>query len=474
MPHLQFRSMIIGLLVVGTFDNTTRVDRQHAFHAANDFEAQPAEERVEHHANGQLKLRCKVDREGRLNGKYVEYYDSGVTAIETTYKKDEISGRYASFHPTGVPWIETTYKNGVISGKYVERHIDGERSISGGYKRGLREGDFLVKNGKETLRVQGWKANELITVDGVEVHPRPLALIWETLKEIDDPKTLWGGEGVGQIDAPNGERTPNDLALTLERDQCLRRLLAYRFLAGVAWRDMLVSARFNHHADASARLLFAVGKLGEKPDNPGWPKKDYNHAALGAASCNQAYAKTLVDALNQGMAERGTGGVGFRTSMLDPKLMATGFGRCETVNAIWFQDDSRSFEPEYQKICFPAPGYMPTEYFGKHDSWSIELNPANHAPIAFQDGVVVHLYRLDTDWARDGKPLELVYTNFWDRTIAFKPTETDCTPGARYEVQVEGIRHDKVGSSLTYFVEFVEPVVTDPAGPGKLVAHPAY
>jgi hypothetical protein len=436
--------------------------------------ARTSDERVEHNPNGQLKFRCKLDREGRLNGKYVEYYDTRVVAVETAYKKDEISGKYASFHPNGEAWIQTTYKNGVISGKFVEQSASGERKITGVYKRGLREGDFLVKSGKQTLRVQGWKADELVTVDEVEVHPRPLEGIRATLEEIYDPANSWGGEGLGFTDAPSGKRRPTDAGSSSERDACLRRLLAYRFLAGVAWRDMLVSARFNHHADAAARLLFAVGALGADPENPGWDKKLYKHAAHGAASCNQAYAATLDEALTQGMAERGTGGVGFRTSMLDPKLMATGFGRFETVNTIWFEDESRSFEPDYEMICFPAPGYMPTEYFGKQHSWSIELNPANHTAIAFKNDVSVHVYRLDQDWVRDGAELELAYTNFWDRTIAFRPLETDCTAGARYEVQVEGIRHDKVGSHLTYFVEFVEAVETEPDGPGKLDANPAH
>lgn len=74
--------------------------------------------------------------------------------------------------------------------------------------------------------------------------------------------------------------------------------MAFRFLACVAWRDLSVSARFDHHEDAAARLLFAVGELSEKPENPGWPKKEFQRAALGAASCNQAYAKTVIEAMD--------------------------------------------------------------------------------------------------------------------------------------------------------------------------------
>lgn len=436
--------------------------------------AESVDERVEYHPNGRVKSRCKLDREGRLHGKYVEYHDNGETAVEATYKKGELSGKYTSFHADGAPWITTTYKNGVISGKYVERRPDSERTITGVYKRGRREGEFTVESGKETLRVQGWKADRLLTIDGVALHPRSLEFIAETLKEIDDPAMVWGGEGLGFVDEPSGERKPDAAALTLERDRCLRRLMAYRFLAGVAWRDMLVSARFNHHADAAARLLKAVGELGEKPENPGWPKKEFQRAALGAASCNQAYAKTLVEALDQGMSERGTGGVGFRTSLLDPKLLATGFGRHENVNTIWYQDESRAFPPDYDLIAFPPAGYMPTAFFGSDHSWSIELNPANHAPIAFKNDVAVRVFRLDEDWVREGAALELDFTDFYDRTIAFRPRAADCSAGARFEVRVLGIRHDKVGSSLTYFVEFVEPAETKTAGPGRLGAPRAH
>ena len=139
-----------------------------------------------------------------------------------------------------------------------------------------------------------------------------------------------------------------------------------------------------------------------------------------------------------GMSDRGTEGVGFRTSLLDPKPLATGLGRRENVNTTWYQDESRSFPPDCELIALPSAGSMPTAFFRADHSWSIELNPANHAPIAFE------------------------------------PLAADCSAGVRDEVRVQDIRHDKVGSSLTYFVEFVEPVDAEPAGPGKLTAPLAY
>ena len=413
-----------------------------------------AEERVEHYDSGAVRARYTVDREGRKHGSYEEFYEDGTLALRAKYRKDELHGKYASFHPDGSEWITASYKSGALSGKYVERRADGRRSVSGVYKRGLREGSFLVRDDGDLVRTQEWKAGALALVDGVVVHPRTLEDVRATLERIHDPEQSWGGADAGWIDPPSGERTRVEPGEFEDNDRALRLLLAYRYLAGVEWEDVRVDARFNYHAGMGAQLLAELGGWTDDPTNPGWPKKLFRHAKLGIMGTNPSEAESLTAAVRQGMAQLGSGGVGYRTSFLDPQWMTTGFGRYDTQNLVWYDDESRRSPRDYETICFPPPGYVPADLFGPGHSWSCELNPGNHAPIAFKNDVSVEVYLLDEDWVRTLGPLELEFVDVYDRTIAFRPASIETGPGTRFEVRLPGIRHDKVGSALTYYVEF--------------------
>jgi len=433
---------------------------------ATGASAEAKEELVEHYADGQLKRRCRLDREGRLNGECLEYYPDGTLQVRSKYRRDELIGKYASYHADGSAWINTTYTKGVLSGKYTERRADGVRRIEGVYKRGLREGIFSVIDGRKTVREQRWVAGELTELDGAAVHPRPVAEVWETLAAIYDPTIPRGGKQLGLTDAPSQKKRENDAGAVQERDDALRRFMAYRYLAGVEWEDMTVSARFNYHGELAARLLYETNSNNEVPENPGWPRKQYQHAKHGAQNSVFDRGHTLLEALGNCMAEIGTG-VGRRIFLLDPRLMTTGFGRHEDMVAIWFEDESRTSPADYDWITFPARGVMPVDHFGALDSWSLMLNPGNHAPITFKNDVSVRLFALDEDWVRTGEQLPLERITVFDRTISFRPVAFVLTPGARYEVQYPGIRHDKVGSTLTYFVEFAETPPRKSAGPDR-------
>ncbi len=439
-----------------------------AVHAALPY--RPAlGEIVEHHDNGAVSRRAKTDREGRLHGECLDYYPDGTLAARAQYKKGVLNGAFASFHPDGRAWVEARYRSGELSGPWVEHRADGVRTVRGKYRKGLRDGTFEVRGPDGVLRELEYDEDRLVEIDGVETSSRTAAEVWATLDRIRDPNEHFGGAGLGKHDAVGkGEDEPEDawVARGLEQDAALRRWMEFRYLAGVAWDDMVVSARFNHQASLGARLVRELGAYSTDPDNPGWDKPRFRQAKLGLMGANHVDAPTLLAALDQGIAQFGAGGVAFRTSLLDPKLRTVGFGRAGTSNLIWWDDASRTSPPEWDAICFPPAGPVPLDAFGATHRWSVELNPANHAALAFQNEVSIEVYVLDEDWVRTHGPLELEAVDFHDRTLAFRPVGITVTDGARFEVRLPGIRHDKVGSAFTYHVEFVARPDGPPAPKG--------
>lgn len=376
-------------------------------------------------------------------------------AVRSRWRRGERHGDFESFHPDGSDWIDARYRKGLLHGVYSERREGGSRTVEGKYEHGQRFGEFTVRGEDGLLRKQEWEADRLVRLDGIVVHPRSRREIREALASIADPARTFGGDQLGRQDPPGGEETEVGPERVAERDRALRRLMAHRYLAEVPWDDLVVSARFDYHATRAAELLAEIGELTARPQNPGWADRAFEHAKLGVMGTNQTRAATLVAAIDQGMAQYGSGGVGFRTSLLDPELRTTGFGRSGDVNAIWWDDRSRRFPDEWEAIHVPPRGFAPLDFFGTGHSWSIESNPANHAAVAFQNEVSIEVYRLDQDWVRDGAPLELEFEHVHDRTLAFRPKDLEILEGDRFEVRLPGIRHDKVGSARTWFVEFV-------------------
>jgi len=149
--------------------------------------------------------------------------------------------------------------------------------------------------------------------------------------------------------------------------------------------------------------------------------------------------------------------VGHRVWCLTPALQVTGFGRSGRLTGMWVQDESRTAPFEYEVILYPPAGYLPTEYFDPRHAWSVQLNPAHHGFPQLKK-IEPRIYAVDEDYLKIGDPLELDHLGVNGHTIIFRPAKLDTAPGQRYRAEIHGVHSGKVGSVLTYLVEFVAPV----------------
>ena len=224
------------------------------------------EEEIEHYPNGEVELRCPLDREGRRNGAYREYHENGKTRVKARYKRGVLTGRYESFHPDGKRWITSTYdKKGALHGKYVVRHADGKTILEGRYELGRRQGNFELKVRGKVASRQEWADDVLLRVDGILLYPKSLESIWKTLERIDDPKIVWAGKNAALLEDSSGKLTEDSGEYTQDRQLALRRLMAYRYLCDVPWKEMELSPRYNYHTTIGSKLLEEMKQLTHWP-----------------------------------------------------------------------------------------------------------------------------------------------------------------------------------------------------------------
>lgn len=414
-----------------------------------------AEERVEHHADGSVKARYGVDDQGRRHGAYLGYHPNGKLELKTRYRKGMLHGDYKSYHPSGKIHTTAAYEGGELQGEYVERGTNGKPQLIGNYEDGRKQGSFTFRDGRRVRGVQSWEKGVLIAVDGVELHPRSLREIRESLTRIYDPEHEWGR---AEDESEDPGRASESEEILQDRDAALRRLMAYRFLCGLAWEDMRLSERYNDYTTLGAKLCAEIGQLTHYPKNPGWPKDAYRDAFLGTSSSNMAFTQSMrssVDGYMEDSDPRNLSHLGHRVWCLEPELMVTGFGREGRVTAMWVKDESRTLIADWNVILCPPAGYLPSEYFGERHAWSVELN-SNHFGKPRVKKLELGLWALDEDYLKSGDPLELDYKGVNDYTVIFRPSAIDVSAGRKYLAEVRGISGRKGREGISYIVEFVD------------------
>ena len=65
---------------------------------------------VEWYLNGQIKSERNY-KEGKKNGKWTEWYKNGQLKIEKNYKNDKFDGKFTWWHENGQKWLEANYIN---------------------------------------------------------------------------------------------------------------------------------------------------------------------------------------------------------------------------------------------------------------------------------------------------------------------------------------------------------------------------
>ncbi len=265
---------------------------------------------------------------------------------------------------------------------------------------------------------------------------------------------------LAEIETPS-EKLEGDAA---QRDAGLRRLRAYRFLAGLP-SDLVLDDDLNATSLAAAKLCEKLGRLEHTPKNPGMDEAEFKIASRGTSSSNLAYGvRNLVQAVDGWMDDSGEGNserLGHRRWCLNPAMRKVGFGRSGDFVAMFAFDRSRQPVPDFDVIAFPVRGLMPVEYFRVEDPWSVSLNPKKYAPPA--KGVEPKVYATDEKGKKTGDPLKLasssVHTDGFGVPLCliFRPEKVEVKPGKRYVVEIEGLKTRAGGKemTLTYTVDFV-------------------
>ena len=120
---------------------------------------------------------------GKLEGKYIEYYENGMPVLVARYKegkqngvikkfypegeleakgfmKDDIAnGKFTFYYKDGTRQAIKNFKNGVYNGYYMEFHQNGAIKIKGNYNDGYKEGLFSFYNDKGQKIQEGYYKN---------------------------------------------------------------------------------------------------------------------------------------------------------------------------------------------------------------------------------------------------------------------------------------------------------------------------
>lgn len=447
-----------------------------------------AGEVVETFDDGSPKLKYLTNAQGQKEGRYAEYHPNGRVAVEATYRADQLDGTWSAYFESGKLRVRTAYKAGRRSGRSEEYAESGDPTFTGTYADDVLNGKVERFLGKKQVSTQVWRNGELVTLEGVAVHPRSVETLRKTVVSIlsgaASPQGPVKGKGKGHKPTPAPEEAPAELVA--KRAEALRRLQAFRFLCGVPYEDLRLGATENMFAQGAAEISARIGRVDHEPPNPGLPDDQYRIAAKGAKSCNldPEGAVPSIDAYFHDSDPSNVKRVGHRRWCLNPAMVVTGFGEAadpagKRFSAMWAMDSSRVQIPEYDAVCYPTQGYMPLDFFAAERAWSVSPNPLKFPNVPLEGGVDVRVYRLAPDFTRPEKPLELDLLTVHGEVgsgacVIFRPKAVDLEEGAAYWVEVFGLdaKPKKPGErprkgaepSLRYLVHFcaaVKPAVAD-------------
>jgi len=390
-----------------------------------------AGEVVEKFDSGKTRLKYATNAEGQKNGDYVEYYESGRPKVKASYKADKLQGLYTEYFDSAAVRVRAAY-------------VDGQRH--GGYQE-------LDEQGRLVVEQIFWK--------GEVLYPRSPRLMKQ---ELDLIHKATGKEPGQENQGFLGPMSATDS----KRVDAVRRLNAYRYLAGVP-HDVTLKLEYCEYAEAAAEICARIGRLDHNPPNPGMPEEQYQKALTGARNANLhmgAGIRSCVDGFMDDSDPRNIVLVGHRRWCLNPAMGQAGFGDSGKFAAMYAHDASRRNPGDYDFVAFPAPGYMPTDYFGAGHAWSVSVNPRKYRrPEKGEVKVAVRGLAPGTDLPEPGArgpELELEGFNVDNsaagipNAIIFRPKRVRVMSGARYWVEIGGLkRADGSEAALQYLVEFI-------------------
>jgi hypothetical protein len=336
----------------------------------------------------------------------------------------------------------------------------------------------------KSKQLHGWRrqwANDQVVMDefwfeGQLLIPKGPLLITQELATIQKAPI----ETVGEY-----PKVSDKLAKTLRAPEFqalneagLRKLMEYRFLCDLPYKDMQLDRDYMAHAQAGAEILIPIGHWTHTPDNPGWPEDVYQFAYKGTKSsnlCNDARGATApgsVDWYMNDSDQTNIDRIAHRRWCINPAMLKTGFGVAEQFSAMWSFDTSRNTSADYAAVAFPPRGLMPSTHFKTDYAWSVSPSPNKFREPDSSVKVTVTSIRFDPDKLvveRETKQLELEYFNISKEKVAsssciiFKPRNASVSMWSAYSVELRGLKDIKgQDAAAQYFVAFYNPAEIKP------------
>jgi hypothetical protein len=449
LAHGVTAALLLGPLVAPAAPDRPVAGSASPVAAASELWHARGEEVVETWPDGSPRRVFTRDEEGRFDGPYLEYFQSGELAVRTRYAKGELSGRHETFFENGERHLDVRYSRGRLDGRYQEYDERGRRRVTGSYSDGAKDGDFEIRRDGEVVSRQVWRDGVLTELDGLEGPvPRPAGALAADLVAIE--------RLVIEPDLESEFEGAIDPALANERIAALKRLMEYRALCGLVWADMELDPKYNWHCTAAAKLLQRIGRLDHTPKNPGLPEDEYRTAYEGTSRSNLSMGPGLVGSIDSYMDDSDPSNidrVGHRRWCLNPAMRRTGFGIADRWSAMWSFDESRG-ATDWDVVAYPARGLFPSSHIVDGAAWSVRFRRAVLEGVKERD-VTVELYALDEDLTR-GAPMRLEHLSLDGGQVIFKGRDVVCAPGRAYEVRI--LLPGKRGPEelLRYYVEFVD------------------
>lgn len=416
-----------------------------------------AEEVVENYPDGAVKAKYALSQ-GEKSGNYLEFYEDGTNKVRARYKSGALDGPYQEFWPNGKTKTRTAYRNGELNGRFEEFNEDNRILLRANYTDGKLDGTYQTfEPGERTPSLEQEWSNGILT------HPRSKAAIAEEFKWIASyvPEEMEG-------------HSPEDHSA--DRLASLRRLMGYRMLVGVPYKEMLLSPDLNEKSTLGAELNSIHGSLTHTPKNPGWEEAKYKKGYAGAKNANIAYNILWAAAVDAWMYDSDSSNIaalGHRRWNINPALRTVGFGASGKYCSLSCHDTSgEGLVQDWTFIAFPAPGYMPLDYMnykmpgkGHGDyAWNVTVNLKKYEKPG--DGVKVTVYDPNdrkNQKENDGKGVALENDYFKINNqgyglggcIIFRPKDITRRDGAKFWVEITGLQpKGDAPSTILYLVEF--------------------
>lgn len=422
-----------------------------------------AEEKTENYESGKPKNKYTVDANGKKQGAYEEYFESGAVKIKSNYKDDLLDGKYSELFESGKEKIGCNYKAGQLDGKYSEKDEKGGTAISAEYADGKLDGEYKMTEEKIAFPEQILPDKKLFFIQGHIAYPKPQKYIEKQLADI-----LAGKRPTAAADKKEKKEDKKSAAPTELHEQGRRLLNAYRFVCDLPY-DVELDDELNKYAKAGAEICAAIGKLNHTPPNPGWDEARYQYAYYATSHSNLAMRSSVsgdalipvsVDSWMDDSDDSNIDRVGHRRWCLNPGMSKVGFGASGNFCDQMAHDDSRTPMPEWDVLYYPPRGYCPARYFSGDYAWCVLTNPQKMQGLSKND-IKVAVYEMDKKFKKSKKPLEINYFNVEtggfgkNQAVIFRPSGVKLAAGSRYWVEIAGVKNgDGSARDIAYLVEF--------------------